>query len=171
MTHIARPAAAARPAAVGQVAGTSFCCVLAAGGGPAQARAGRTRAPGGQPGRGRARIRGFCGRIFQPINPKCVQEEDLRRRAQAMRAHLEGSLGAGAREFEDIVEVLVAAGALDPDTLTPRPLGEAARQLNGENELWLATVMTDPAVQVSGKGQSAGPPTTAWHVVKCNDWL
>lgn len=64
-----------------------------------------------------------------------------------MRAHLEGSLSAGAREFEDIVEVLVAAGALDPDTLTPRPLGEAARQLNGENELWLATVMTDPAVQ------------------------
>ena len=98
-----------------------------------------------------------------------MQEEDLRRRAQAMRAHLEGSLSAGAREFEDIVEVLVAAGALDPDTLTPRPLGEAARQLNGENELWLATVMTDPAVQVSGVGQSAGPPITTWRVVKCDD--
>ena len=96
----------------------------------------------------------------------CLQEEDLRRRAQAMRAHLEGSLSAGAREFEDIVEVLVAAGALDPDTLTPRPLGEAARQLNGENELWLATVMTNPAVQVNGMGQSAGPSITTWRVVK-----
>ena len=74
-----------------------------------------------------------------------------------MRAYLEGSLGAGAREFEDIVEVLVAAGALDPDTLTPRPLGEAARQLNGENELWLATVMTDPAMQVCTTWHSAEP--------------
>lgn len=64
-----------------------------------------------------------------------------------MREALEGSLGSGQREFEDVVGVLVAAGALAPGSLAPRPLGEAARQLSGENELWLATVLSDPAVQ------------------------
>ncbi|KAK9846418.1 hypothetical protein WJX81_003415 [Elliptochloris bilobata] len=82
--------------------------------------------------------------------------EALRRRAAALHHEMEGSLGVGGREFEDVVGVLVAAGALDPDTLAPRPLGEAARQLSGENELWLATVLSDPAVQTLKAAQLAG---------------
>lgn len=84
-----------------------------------------------------------------------AQAEALFRKARGMREALEGSLGSGQREFEDVVGVLVAAGALEPGSLTPLPLGEAARQLSGENELWLATVLSDPAVQARAACQIA----------------
>ena len=84
-----------------------------------------------------------------------AQAEALFRRARGMREALEGSLGSGQREFEDVVGVLVAAGALEAGSLTPLPLGEAARQLSGENELWLATVLSDPAVQARAACQIA----------------
>ena len=50
--------------------------------------------------------------------------------------------------------MLGAAGALDAGSLAPRPLGEAARQLAGENELWLAAALSDPAVQARAGGFS-----------------
>jgi len=58
--------------------------------------------------------------------------------------------------------VLVAAGALDAGTLAPRPLGEAARQLAGENELWLAAALSDPAVQARGGGN----PKSYWRALR-----
>ena len=42
----------------------------------------------------------------------------------------------------------VAPGALAPTTLQCLPLGHVARQLNGDNELWMATVFSHAAVQV-----------------------
>lgn len=41
-----------------------------------------------------------------------------------------------------------ASGALAPETLQCLPLGHVARQLNGENELWMATAFSHAAVQV-----------------------
>lgn len=38
-------------------------------------------------------------------------------------------------------------GALEPGTLAARPLGAVARQLNGANELWLATALSGAATQ------------------------
>ena len=46
-----------------------------------------------------------------------VQATILQRRAQELRASLEGQLASGWRTFEDVVAVLVAAGALAPTTL------------------------------------------------------
>lgn len=43
---------------------------------------------------------------------------------------------------------LVASDALEADTLKALPLGHVARQIHGENELWLAIVLTHPAIQV-----------------------
>lgn len=152
-----------------------------------------------------------------------MQATILQRRAQELRASLEGQLTSGWRTFEDVVAVLVAAGALAPTTLEvcdpiapllsvsrhtqafakalgalahrqvhpclpaymtlqdagmlctqmrhavdqleaawpdllhspsrtcsaqAQPLGEVARQVNGENELWLAIALTSAAAQV-----------------------
>jgi hypothetical protein len=140
----------------------------------------------------------------------------MQRRAAEMRAALEGQLSSGWREFEDVVAVLVAAGALAPGTLQApdlapfqnllqsltlharpapvllwlgrahrcmcsttngrhadglglpeqaQPLGEVARQVNGENELWLAMALTHAGMQVR-----ADPPPprlrAAWKLLR-----
>lgn len=43
--------------------------------------------------------------------------------------------------------VLIRMGALDADSLTPLPLGLAARGIQGQNELWLALALTHPEVR------------------------
>lgn len=49
---------------------------------------------------------------------------------------------------------LVAANALEANTLRPLPLGNIARQIHGDNELWLAMMLTNPAVQASVSADS-----------------
>ena len=78
-----------------------------------------------------------------------LQAEDLKKRANKLRKRLDTSLTSTWRSFEDIVACLVASDALKANSLKALPLGHVARQLHGENELWLAIVLTHPAVQVS----------------------
>ena len=78
-----------------------------------------------------------------------VQAEDLTKTATKLRKRLDLSLTSTWRSFQDLVACLVASNALQAETLKALPLGHVARQIRGENELWLAMVLTHPAVQVS----------------------
>ena len=78
-----------------------------------------------------------------------MQAEELQKRASKQRKQLDLSLSSTWRSFQDLVACLVACNALQPESLTALPLGHVARQIHGENELWLAMVLTHPAVQVS----------------------
>jgi superfamily II RNA helicase len=88
------------------------------------------------------------------------------RAAAAMRAALESDAGASWRGFEAVLAVLVAVGAvvrtekgegrganapttttIPTTTVALTPLGEVARSLATDNELWVATLLTHPAVQ------------------------
>ena len=77
-----------------------------------------------------------------------IQAETKQKRANKLRQRLDLSLTSTWRSFEDLVACLVASNALEADTLRALPLGHVARQIHGENELWLAIVLTHPAVQV-----------------------
>ncbi len=138
------------------------------------------------------------------------------RRGQAMREALDKQQTSSWREFQAVASVLIAAGALEPDTyrvslhctvspamrycqleavsaaaMHPKDmtlslvldaiglrnsmpgckfeadgvqatsLGEVARQVSGENELWLATALTHAALQV--RSPSGHKP----HLQKC----
>ena len=78
-----------------------------------------------------------------------AQAELLQKRAKKLSQRLDLSLTSTWRSFEALVACLVASNALEADTLKALPLGHIARQIHGENELWLAIVLTHPAVQVS----------------------
>ena len=78
-----------------------------------------------------------------------MQAELLQKRAKKLRQRLDLSLTSTWRSFEALVACLVASNALEADTLKALPLGHIARQIHGENELWLAIVLMHPAVQVS----------------------
>ncbi len=78
-----------------------------------------------------------------------MQAEVLQKRAKKLRQRLDLSLTSTWRSFEALVACLVASNALEADTLKALPLGHIARQIHGENELWLAIVLTHPAVQVT----------------------
>ncbi|BDA41503.1 probable helicase HelY [Coccomyxa sp. Obi] len=80
----------------------------------------------------------------------------LQRRAKEMRAALEGQLSSTWQRFQDVTAVLVAAGALAPNTLKAQPLGEVAREVMGENELWLGMALTHAALQDLAAPQLAG---------------
>ncbi|KAK9908752.1 hypothetical protein WJX75_002337 [Coccomyxa subellipsoidea] len=80
----------------------------------------------------------------------------LQRRAGEMRAALEGQLSSAWQRFQDVTAVLVAAGALAGNNLQAQPLGEVARQITGENELWLAKALTNAALQDLAAPQLAG---------------
>ena len=77
------------------------------------------------------------------------QAADLKKRSLKLTQRLDLSLTSTWRSFENLVACLVAANALEPDTLRPLPLGNIARQIHGDNELWLAMMLTNPAVQAS----------------------
>ena len=84
------------------------------------------------------------------MNCACVpQAKTLEKRANKLRERLDLSLTSSWRSFQDLVACLVASHALEADTLRALPLGNVARQIHGENELWLAIVLTHPAVQVT----------------------
>lgn len=78
-----------------------------------------------------------------------MQAEDLTKTATKLRKRLDLSLTSTWRSFQDLVACLVASDALQAESLKALPLGHVARQIHGENELWLAMVLTHPAVQVS----------------------
>eukprot|EP00884_Botryococcus_braunii_P013752 jgi/Botrbrau1/22378/Bobra.0002s0055.1 len=78
------------------------------------------------------------------------------KKAQTLREGLQGPLQSTWRSFEDVTKVLAAAGALKEETLTPAPLGEVIRHINGLNELWLAKVLTHPSVQTLAPRELAG---------------
>lgn len=78
-----------------------------------------------------------------------VQAEELTKTATKQRKRLDLSLTSTWRSFQDLIACLVASNALQADTLKALPLGHVARQIHGDNELWLAIVLTHPAVQVS----------------------
>lgn len=80
-----------------------------------------------------------------------MQATKLKREANAMLAELEASSRereSNWRSFESALSVLITAGALDSQTLQATKLGEVAREINSENELRTALVLTHAAVQV-----------------------
>lgn len=77
-----------------------------------------------------------------------MQAEALQERVGKMRQRLDLSLTSSWRSFEDFMACLVASNALEAGSLKALPLGDVARQIHGDNELWLAMVLTHPAVQV-----------------------
>lgn len=52
------------------------------------------------------------------------------------------------RAFENTLLVLVQSGALEQSNLSATSLGSVARELNADNELWLAVVLTNEALIV-----------------------
>lgn len=78
-----------------------------------------------------------------------LQAADLQKQSARLRQRLDLSLTSTWRSFQDLVACLVATNALEADTLRPLPLGNIARQIHGENELWLAMMLCNPAVQAS----------------------
>ena len=73
------------------------------------------------------------------------------KRAELMRADLMGGEENGMEEgtwitFQAVMDVLITAGALEPDTLRVLPLGQACRSFQGSNELWLAMALSHPAI-------------------------
>lgn len=102
-----------------------------------------------------------------------MQAESLQRRADEAREELENQQGTGTwRSFQNIMAMLSQADALDGESIFQAgraseaagraagveargsqrvqllPLGDVARQINGTNELWLATVLTSPELRV-----------------------
>ncbi|KAL0037105.1 hypothetical protein WJX79_000589 [Trebouxia sp. C0005] len=84
------------------------------------------------------------------------EAELLQKRAKKLRQRLDLSLTSTWRSFEALVACCVASNALEANTLKALPLGHIARQIHGENELWLAIVLTHPAVQNLTPPQLAG---------------
>lgn len=81
-----------------------------------------------------------------------LQATTLKREANALLSELEMSSYAKEdnwKAFESTLSVLVEAGALDSETYKATSLGEVAREINSENELRTALVLTHAAVQVS----------------------
>lgn len=77
-----------------------------------------------------------------------MRQRAARRRAAAaeLRQELEDATAATWRSFLDVLDVLVAKGAVDAHTLEVLPLGVVARSLQCANELWMALALTQPAV-------------------------
>ena len=81
-----------------------------------------------------------------------LQATTLKREANALLSELEMSSYAKEdnwKAFESTLSVLVEAEALDSETYKATSLGEVAREINSENELRTALVLTHAAVQVS----------------------
>ncbi|CAG9467871.1 unnamed protein product [Pedinophyceae sp. YPF-701] len=92
---------------------------------------------------------------------KLARAGKLMRRAERLRKQLEARTAHGWRAFEDVVGVLQDAGALEAEEspgghLAARPLGDVARQVRCENELWMAMALTHPATQLLSPRAFAG---------------
>jgi len=98
---------------------------------------------GGGPGGGGPR---------EPLPKKAAKKlsraNRLLRRADRLRSEMEEIRGREWRTFEDALRVLAAAGAVseEGDRIVARPLGDVAREVRCENELWMATVLASATV-------------------------
>lgn len=89
-----------------------------------------------------------------------MQATALRRRAKEWRLALEATSHrkeSNWRSFESTVQILVSAGALDQATLQATPLGEVAREIQCDNELWMAIVLSHASMQVSSRAEEKRP--------------
>jgi len=77
------------------------------------------------------------------------------RTALRIKKELESEKELGWFGFKSTLDTLISAGAIDRETLDITPLGHVARELYGENELWMAAVFTHQNVQL------LSPPTLA----------
>ena len=100
------------------------------------------------------------------------QARAARSTARAMRTALEEGAASTWRSFEAVAGVLAGAdaveeggeggggargdGARPPAAMRLLPLGEVARSLHGENELWLACLFASPGVQALPPPELAG---------------
>ncbi|GMH32612.1 hypothetical protein BSKO_00446 [Bryopsis sp. KO-2023] len=69
---------------------------------------------------------------------------------------LESYRKASWADFMGITEILKKSGALHPESLKIRPLGEVSREIHGDNELWLALALTHPSTQLLNEASLAG---------------
>ncbi|KAF5836973.1 P-loop containing nucleoside triphosphate hydrolase protein [Dunaliella salina] len=70
----------------------------------------------------------------------------LSKQAEKLREGIRAAEENTWRSFTDVVEVLITMGALEAGSLRVLPLGLVARNIQGNNELWLALVLTHQAV-------------------------
>ena len=95
-----------------------------------------------------------CAAAARAAAAAAVEADRAARTAAAMRSALDADASASWRGFEAVLAVLAGAGAVDGEAVAAgaecvplAPLGEVARGLASDNELWLATLLTHPAVQ------------------------
>ncbi|KAK9820466.1 hypothetical protein WJX72_010660 [[Myrmecia] bisecta] len=79
-----------------------------------------------------------------------VKALNLQRSADSLRGELNEQVMGTWLDFQDILDVLIDAGAM------AKALGQVARQINGDNELWLAVVLTHANVQALDVPRLAG---------------
>mmetsp|Transcript_21229 Transcript_21229/g.58993 ORF Transcript_21229/g.58993 Transcript_21229/m.58993 type:complete len:1163 (-) Transcript_21229:57-3545(-) len=95
----------------------------------------------------------------ETIQEKILAEEQLAeklmQKATRLKNRNEGQKSSGWISFEQMVDILVKFDALTPE-LQPTSLGEVAKALRSENELWLAACVTHPTVQLMEPGPLAG---------------
>jgi superfamily II RNA helicase len=92
---------------------------------------------------------------------RVLRATQLKGRAARLKAQQEADAGRAWRSFEDTLAVLRASGAVEegmtPDGgVTLRNLGEVAREVRTENELWTALTLTSGAVRGLGPETLAG---------------
>lgn len=82
------------------------------------------------------------------IEKKVKMTQKSLNEALKLRKFLESQMSKSWLGFKATMEILIRTGALDKDTLEIMPFGEVIREINGENELWLAFIFTHPSVQM-----------------------
>lgn len=95
-----------------------------------------------------------------------------RRKADRIRRELAELEGREWRTFEDSLRILVTLGAVvadkdDPSRLTATPLGEVAREVRCENELWMALALREASGMSLTPAELAGlvGALVGWDVV------
>lgn len=75
-----------------------------------------------------------------------LQAKRLMKKAQQLRMELEADEQSTWQTFLDVVDILIREGAMEPGSLRVLPIGQVARSIQGQNELWLALALTHPSV-------------------------
>lgn len=86
-------------------------------------------------------------KLTKTLERKLSRASKLRRKASRLRRALDAQKEIRWRSFEDVLSVLQEFQAVETGTFRALPLGELARKLRGENELWLAVALMNPATQ------------------------
>ncbi|KAJ9521012.1 hypothetical protein QJQ45_022735, partial [Haematococcus lacustris] len=85
-----------------------------------------------------------------------AQAQRLQSQAAKLKAEISVVGEDTWRKFTEVVDILTAMNAVEAGTLSILPLGLAARSLQGQNELWLALVLTHPVIMQLSGPQLAG---------------